>query len=75
MRPRRAPRIVRAAVELPDVIDYKDIVTLKKCLSDRGKMLPRRLTGVSAKQQRKIAEAVKRARYLGLLPSGSAKRK
>jgi small subunit ribosomal protein S18 len=44
-------------------------------LSERGKMLSRRFTGVSAKEQRLVSLAIKRARFLGLLPSGSAKRK
>ena len=72
---RRAPRIMRTPVDLPAVIDYKDVATLKKMLSERGKMLSRRFTGVSAKEQRLVARAIKMTRFLGLLPSGSAKRK
>jgi small subunit ribosomal protein S18 len=49
-------------------IDYKDIDTLKRFITDRGKILPRRITGVSARFQRLINIAVKRARYIGLLP-------
>ena len=49
-------------------IDYKDIDTLKKFLTERGKILPRRITGVSAHHQRILNTAVKRARYIGLLP-------
>lgn len=49
-------------------IDYKDAEFLKKFLNDQGKILPRRLTGTSLKYQRKVAQAVKRARHLALLP-------
>jgi ribosomal protein S18 len=75
LKERRAPRIMRTPVDLPEVIDYKDIATLRKMLSERGKMLSRRFTGVSANEQRLVSLAIKRARFLGLLPSGSAKRK
>ncbi len=49
-------------------IDYKDIETLKRFITDKGKILPRRITGVSSQFQRLINIAVKRARYIGLLP-------
>jgi len=49
-------------------IDYKDISLLKRFISPRGKILPTRLTGVSAKYQRKLTMAIKRARHLALLP-------
>lgn len=49
-------------------IDYKDVDLLKKYISDRGKILPRRVTGTSAKYQRKLAVAIKRARHMALLP-------
>lgn len=49
-------------------IDYKDTNTLKKYISDRGKILPRRVTGACAKHQRKITTAIKRARQIALLP-------
>lgn len=49
-------------------IDYKDIKTLKRYISERGKIMPRRLTGTTSKNQRKLALAIKRARFLGLLP-------
>jgi len=49
-------------------VDYKDVASLKKYISERGKILPRRATGTCAKHQRKITEAVKRARNLALLP-------
>jgi small subunit ribosomal protein S18 len=50
------------------IIDYKDIDTIKRFITDRGKILPRRITGVSAHFQRQLNIAVKRARYIGLLP-------
>ena len=49
-------------------VDYKDAEFLKKFLNEQGKILPRRLTGTSLKFQRKVAQAVKRARHLALLP-------
>lgn len=49
-------------------IDYKDINTLIKFITDRGKILPRRITGVSAKHQKQLASAIKRARHMALLP-------
>ena len=50
------------------VVDYKDEKLLSRFLTERGKILPRRLSGVSARHQRQIAVAIKRARYLALLP-------
>ncbi len=52
----------------PTEIDYKDINTLTKFITDRGKILPRRITGVSAHHQRFLAQAIKRARHMALLP-------
>jgi small subunit ribosomal protein S18 len=49
-------------------IDYKDANFLMKFVNEQGKLLPRRLTGTSLKYQRKIGQAVKRARHIGLLP-------
>jgi small subunit ribosomal protein S18 len=49
-------------------IDYKDVETLTKFITERGKILPRRITGVSAFYHRKLVEAIKRARYIALLP-------
>ena len=49
-------------------IDYKDIKLLQKYVSERGRIIPRRITAVSAKHQRALATAIKRARFLGLLP-------
>lgn len=49
-------------------IDYKDIDTLCRFITERGKILPRRITGVSALHQRKLVNAIKQARYMALLP-------
>lgn len=49
-------------------IDYKDVDLLRKFITERGKLLPRRITGLTAKQQRDITLAVKRARLVALLP-------
>ena len=49
-------------------IDYKDLDTLKQYVSETGKIVPSRITGTKAKYQRQLATAVKRARYLALLP-------
>ncbi|MFA5720172.1 MAG: 30S ribosomal protein S18, partial [Acholeplasmataceae bacterium] len=49
-------------------IDFKDVELLKRFISDRGKILPRRVTGTSAKWQRPLAVAIKRARHMALLP-------
>ncbi|WP_297322250.1 30S ribosomal protein S18 [uncultured Bartonella sp.] len=49
-------------------IDYKDIKLLQRYISERGKIVPSRITAVSQKKQRELARAIKRARFLGLLP-------
>src|SRR5262244_557517 len=49
-------------------IDYKDVKLLQRYISERGKMVPSRITAVSTKKQRALAQAIKRARFLGLLP-------
>jgi len=49
-------------------IDYKDTHLLQRFISERGKIVPSRITAVSAKKQRELAKAIKRARFLGLLP-------
>ena len=51
-----------------DAIDYKDVNTLKKYVTEKGKILPRRMTGVCAKHQRVLVSAIKRARIVDLLP-------
>jgi small subunit ribosomal protein S18 len=49
-------------------IDYKDIRMLQRYISERGKIIPARISAVSTKKQRELAQAIKRARFLGLLP-------
>jgi small subunit ribosomal protein S18 len=66
-RPRIA-KVTRTSASGTTYVDYKDTETLKKVVSANGKILTRRRTGVSAMEQRMIARAVKRARYMALLP-------
>ncbi|AOW98197.1 MAG: 30S ribosomal protein S18 [Moorea sp. SIO1F2] len=49
-------------------IDYKDVELLRKFITERGKILPRRITNLTTQQQRKLTTAIKRARFLALLP-------
>lgn len=65
-RPRR--RICKFCADNIDNIDYKDINNLKQHINDRGKILPRRITGNCSKHQRKLTVAIKRARQVALLP-------
>lgn len=51
-----------------EYIDYKDVDLLSRFVSDRGRILPRRVTGTYAKNQRKLTKSIKRARFMGLLP-------
>jgi small subunit ribosomal protein S18 len=51
-----------------DILDYKDVELLSKFLTEQGKILPRRVTGLTTKQQTRLTKAVKRARILALLP-------
>ena len=51
-----------------EYIDYKDVETLQRFTNDQGKILPRRVTGTSAKHQRQLTTAIKIARFLGLMP-------
>jgi small subunit ribosomal protein S18 len=57
-----------ALIGLDQKIDYKDIDLLKLFITEQGKILPRRATGITVQQQRQIAKAIKRARILSLLP-------
>ena len=65
---RRRRKVDFIAANHIDYVDYKDVDLLKHFISERGKILPRRVTGTSAKNQRKVANAIKRARIMGLLP-------
>jgi small subunit ribosomal protein S18 len=60
---RRRPRQL-----VPDYIDWKDVDYLRRFIPERGKIMPRRISGVTAKDQRRIAKAIKRARTMALLP-------
>ncbi len=68
-------RQARFSIPKDTDINYKNIAFLQKCLTERGKVFSRRMTSANAKEQRQLAEAVKIARFLGLLPVGSSKRK
>jgi small subunit ribosomal protein S18 len=67
-RPRKKKKVCYFCADKMEQIDYKDIVRLKKNLSERSKILPRRITGTCAKHQRQLTIAVKRARQLALIP-------
>ena len=64
----RRKRYCRFTAEGITDVEYKDIELLRRFVSERGKMVPSRITAVSAKKQRELARAIKRARFLGLLP-------
>ena len=65
---RRRPKFCYYCVEKQERVDYKDVEKLRKYISERGKIIPRRVTGNCAKHQRLLTEAIKRARYMALLP-------
>ena len=64
----RRRKFCRFSAEGEDEIDYKDLDTLKNYITETGKIVPSRITGTSAKYQRQLARAVKRARAAALLP-------
>jgi small subunit ribosomal protein S18 len=64
----RRRKICRFTAEGVKEIDYKDLDTLKQYITETGKIVPSRITGTNARYQRQLARAVKRARYLALLP-------
>ena len=64
----RRRKFCRFTAEGVDQIDYKDLDTLKAYVSETGKIVPSRITGTKAKYQRQLATAIKRARYLALVP-------
>lgn len=65
---RRRRKVDCIAANHIEYIDYKDTELLKRFISERGKILPRRVSGTSAKNQRRLTIAIKRARIMGLLP-------
>ena len=68
----RRKKVCRFCVERIDDIDYKDVRLLNAFISERGKITPRRITGVCAPHQRRLAEAIKQARSIALVPFASA---
>jgi len=60
--------VCRFCTEKDLVIDYKDVKSLRNLITERGKIIPRRIYGTCAKHQRHVAEAIKRARHLALIP-------
>ena len=67
-RPQRRYQRRRQSMFVPDYVDWKDVEYLSRFIPERGKILPRRISGVSAKDQRRLAKAIKRARSMALLP-------
>jgi small subunit ribosomal protein S18 len=66
--PMRRIRVCQFCAEKNKKIDYKNVDVLRGLISDRGKIRPRRQTGTCARHQREVAEAIKRARHMALLP-------
>ena len=69
-RPNRKPRrkVCAFCADKMETIDYKDVARLRRYMSERGKIVPRRVTGTCAYHQRALTTAIKRARHLALLP-------
>ena len=67
-RTRKRRKVCNFCVDKIDYIDYKDSAKLRRYLSERGKILPRRTTGTCARHQRQLTVAIKRARHIALLP-------
>ena len=65
---RARKRVCSFCVDKVEEIDYKDVARLRKFMSERGKILPRRISGNCAKHQRQLTVAIKRARHIALLP-------
>ena len=61
-------KVCNFCVDKATSIDYKDVAKLKKYVTEKGKIVPRRQTGTCAKHQRLLTQAIKRARYMALLP-------
>lgn len=68
MNKRTRKKVCQFCVDRSDKIDYKDIGKLKKCMTERSKILPRRVTGTCSYHQRELTIAIKRARHLALIP-------
>lgn len=67
-RGRRKKRVCQCCADKVTTVDYKDISKLRRYVSERGKILPRRITGNCAKHQRALTTAIKRARHVSLMP-------
>lgn len=65
---RSRKKVCMFCVERSEKIDYKDVSKLRKCMTERAKILPRRVTGTCAYHQRELTTAIKRARHVALLP-------
>jgi len=65
---RRRRKVCQFCVDKMNIIDYKDTARLRKYITERGKIMPRRMSGVCARHQRDLATAIKRARIVALLP-------
>lgn len=65
---KRRPKFCFYCVEKSEKVDYKDVEKIRKYTSERGKIVPRRISGSCAKHQRQLTEAIKRARFMALLP-------
>lgn len=68
VRKRRRKRVCQFCASKMDSVDYKDVNTLSKFITERGKIKPRRLTSTCAKHQRMVASSIKRARHMAYLP-------
>ncbi|MDA3845923.1 MAG: 30S ribosomal protein S18 [Vallitaleaceae bacterium] len=65
---KRKRRVCVFCEEKTDIVDYKDVNKLKRFISERGKILPRRITGNCAKHQRTVTTSIKRSRHIALMP-------
>jgi small subunit ribosomal protein S18 len=68
LRPRKRRKVCAFCADKIDFIDYKDVPRLRRHMSERGKILPCRMTGACARHQRQLTVAIKRARQIALLP-------
>jgi len=66
------PKFIQTSAKGVEYVDYKDVDTLRRLISPNGKIYGRKRVGASARHQRRVAQAIKRARFLGLLPYTSA---
>lgn len=74
-RPRFRKKIAKFTLPKDTKIDYKNLALLQRYTTERGKIVPRRISGITAKEQRDMSLAIKYARYLGLLSVGSSRKR